>query len=307
MEEIQELQSIIRDFINSPRKQFALAQGPAGWNMLCSSLDVIGDTELAFNAYMESLKSPATAGELYTLLYGIMQALFIQQDAVKHTIEALGLEPITNLVLDDIRKARNESTGHPTKRGNGKSFNFISRVSMSRSGFTLMTTFPDQDPKFRYVNVVQHINDQRDILKTVLTQVIEKLRKEEMDHRAEFKDEKLEQIFPQTLGYYYQKIAETIHGDCPPALGASMLGLITEMIQEFKSALDKRGIRQARNMEDFDFIEYPISELRKFFNAPAESKLNAKDAYIFMAFIKNQTDQLIQFARELDEEYSSSV
>jgi hypothetical protein len=247
MEEIQQLQSIIRDFINSPRKQFALGQARAGWNMLCSSLDVIGDTELAFDAYMENLKSPATTGELYTLLYGIMQALFIQQDAVKHAIEALGLEPISNLVLDDIREVRNDSMGHPTKRGKGKSFNFITRVSMSRSGFTLMTAFPDQDPTFRHVNVVQHINDQRDILKTVLTQVIEKFRKEEMDHRAEFKDEKLERIFPQTLGYYYEKIAETIHGGRPPTLGASMLGLITAFIKSRIRVWTTRNIRGKRH------------------------------------------------------------
>lgn len=72
--------------------------------MLCSSLDVIADTELAFDAYLENLHSPATTGEFYTLLYGIMQALFIQQDAVKHVIEALALEPVPNPVLNAIRE-----------------------------------------------------------------------------------------------------------------------------------------------------------------------------------------------------------
>jgi len=92
-------------------------------------------------------------------------------------------------------------------------------MTMSRSGFTLMTTDPDQNPIFRHVNVVKLINDQRDILPTFLQQVIEKLRKEEMDHRAQFKDEKLEDIFPGTLGYFYQKIAETIDGGIPGKMG----------------------------------------------------------------------------------------
>ena len=117
-----------------------------------------------------------------------------------------------------------------------------------------------------------------------------------MDHRAEFKDEKLELVFQQTLGYYYEKIAEASHGGRPPALGASMLGYITDMMEGFESALDKRGIRQARNMEDFDFIEYPIGELRKYFEAPTESKLNDKHASIFLTFIQGQTDWLVRFA-----------
>ena len=309
MQDISRLTSIIRDFINSRRKQHILIQVRHDWNRLTSSLDVIGDTEMAFDAYIEHLNDPATYGELYILLYGLMQALFIQQDAVKNTMESLGLEYISHPILDDIREARNDSTGHPTKRRSGKNQTsiFISRATMSRSGFMLMTTYSDRNPTFRHVNVVKLINDQRDILSTFLQQVIEKLRKEEMDHRAEFKDEKLENIFPQTLGYFYEKIAESIDGGMSPAFGATMLGNITDMIQEFKNALDKRGLLQAHNMDDLDIIEYPIAELRKYFETPTESKLNDKDANIFLAFIRSQTDSLITFAREIDEDYSESV
>ncbi len=219
------------------------------------------------------------------------------------------MEYTSDPILDNIREARNDSIGHPTKRRSGKNqtSTFISRMTMSRSGFMLMTTYSDRNPAFRHVNIVKLINDQRDILPTFLQQVIEKLRKEEMDHRAEFKDEKLENIFPQTLGYFYQKIAESIDGGMPPAFGATMLGYITDMIQEFKNALNKRGLLQAHNMDDLDIIEYPITELRKYFETPTESKLNDKDANIFLAFIRSQTDSLITFAREIDEDYSESV
>jgi len=53
MASISELEQDIRKFINSPRKQFHLLKDAEAWNRLCSSLDVIGDTELAIDAYFE--------------------------------------------------------------------------------------------------------------------------------------------------------------------------------------------------------------------------------------------------------------
>jgi hypothetical protein len=296
----------IRDFINARRTQHILAQARPNWNSLTSSLDVIVDTEMAFDAYLERLQDPATHGELYVLLYGVLQALFIQQDAVENMMESLALEYPPHPILRDIRETRNDSIGHPTKRRSGKhqTSTFISRMTMSRSGFMLMTTYPDQNPTFRHVNVVTMIDDQRAILPTLLQQVIEKLRKEDMDHRAEFRDEKLEHIFPHTLGYFYQKIAESIDGGLPGTIGTMHLDYITKMIQEFQQALDRRGLLQAHDMEDLDVVMYPIARLRKYFETQEESGLNAKDARIFLAFIRSRTDGLIQFAKELDEEYS---
>jgi ribonucleotide reductase beta subunit family protein with ferritin-like domain len=103
-------------------------------------------------------------------------------------------------------------------------------MNMSRSGFALMTTYSDRNPTFRHVNVVKLINDRKGTLPTFLQQVIDRLRKEEMDHRSEFKDEKLENIFPSTLGYFYRKIAECIDGGMPGTFGATLLGYITDMI-----------------------------------------------------------------------------
>lgn len=67
-----ELEEQIRDFINSPRKQHILLQDHADWNKLCSSLDVVGDTELAIDAYMENINEPASDGQKYLILYGIL-------------------------------------------------------------------------------------------------------------------------------------------------------------------------------------------------------------------------------------------
>ena len=48
---ISEVATRIRAFINSARKQHELLKDSTAWNQPGSSLDVIGDIELAFNAY----------------------------------------------------------------------------------------------------------------------------------------------------------------------------------------------------------------------------------------------------------------
>ena len=71
----------IRDYINDPRKQFELFQNEKKWNQLCASMDVIEDTQLAIGAYFKLESFDAYKGG-YLYLYGILQAFFMQQDAV---------------------------------------------------------------------------------------------------------------------------------------------------------------------------------------------------------------------------------
>jgi hypothetical protein len=308
MKTISELESEIRDYINNPRKQHTLLKDRAAWNKLCSSLDVIGDTELALDAYAK-MPEPESDGEKYIVLYGVLQVLFVQQDAVTHLAESLDIPYSVDSVIKDIREVRNDSIGHPTKRGGGKgrASNFISRNSMSKNGFTLMTTYTNSDTKFQDVNVPQLIESQRNILRITLADVVEKLREEEMKHRDQFKAKRLADVFPQTLSYYFEKIAEAIHGNKPSEFGAIHVKHVIETINRFKDALDERGILEAHDSINYELslIEYPLGELRAFFDSPQESKLNNKDAYIFMFFVSRHIDGLIKIAEEIDEEYAS--
>lgn len=83
MKTIEQLETEIRDFINNPRKQSLLLKDSTVWNKLCSALDVTGDTELAINAYISAINVNSD-GEAYLIVYGILQVLLVQQDAVKY-------------------------------------------------------------------------------------------------------------------------------------------------------------------------------------------------------------------------------
>ena len=133
MQTISELEKEIRGKINTPWKQNALLQDSAAWEMLCSCLDTIGDTNLALDAYQE-LEWPQEGGARYIVVYGALQVLFVQQDAVANLADALGITYEPDPTLKRIREVRNDSIGHPTKRDRDVRFNFISRPTLKKTG-----------------------------------------------------------------------------------------------------------------------------------------------------------------------------
>ena len=139
--------------------------------------------------------------------------------------DALDLEYEAEPSLKRIRDVRNEAIGHPTKRGRGKNATFhqISRISITQRGFDLMTMDTSGDAHVSDVDVVELIGLQRDALRSTLTNVIKKLERVEMEHREKFRGEKLVEAFPETLGYTFEKITETIYSIHTVELGNVLL------------------------------------------------------------------------------------
>jgi hypothetical protein len=147
---IHSLEQSVRDFINTTRYQFELLKDSSNWNQICSSLDTIGDTILSINDYKES-NYPDNTGLKYIFTYGVLQALFIQQDAMRHLSEAFDLQHTPSEKLKNIRTIRNAAIGHPTKN-NVKSvnyYNYISRISLHKWGFTLLRSSGDGKRLYR--------------------------------------------------------------------------------------------------------------------------------------------------------------
>jgi len=190
MQAIRDLESGIRDFINDSRSRHVLLQDTAAWSQLCSSLDIIGDTGLAIEAYCRH-EDPADLGERYLLVYGILQVLFVQQDAVEDLAEALKLPYFPVPELRDIREIRNKTTGHPTKRGDPKkgtaTSHFLSQHSLSKSGYQLLTTYADGRSEFMDVNIFSLMRRQQGVVRKVLAATLKALEQAEMEHQTSSK------------------------------------------------------------------------------------------------------------------------
>ena len=76
----------IRKLINSPQKHYELRQNKALFSQLCSSLDVIEDTEAAITAYTEKDFGEDKPSH-YLAVYCLLQAIYVQQDAVINLCE----------------------------------------------------------------------------------------------------------------------------------------------------------------------------------------------------------------------------
>ena len=192
-----------------------LSKNLALWNQLLSCLDVVEDTELAIAAYLDR-EFGESDGAHYLAVYGLLQALFIQQDAVRYLCESLGmLNPLdNNSRLEKIRDIRNDTIGHPTKRnrkrGQPTSYNFISRHSLKSNRLELMSLFSNGTPKFADVSIPDLIAEQRTCLSEILTSVISELEQKEKAHKEKFRMEKLVSVFPGTLSYAFGKVSDRI-------------------------------------------------------------------------------------------------
>ncbi len=157
--------------------------------MLCSCLDVIEDTDCCLDAFLttdldhfDDKDQHLADGNKYMYIYGTLQALYLQQDAVTHLTESLKIPYASGPALKKIREIRNASVGHPTKQDRPTKepirSNFISRISITNQAFELVTTYEDGRPDCSEdVNMPKLITTQRRIFIGVLENVIKTLQK----------------------------------------------------------------------------------------------------------------------------------
>src|SRR5260370_41892901 len=78
---LQDLASQFRNLINQPRRHYALFQRQRNFNFICSAMDIIDDILFALRSYTEQHHDDQ--GLAYLEIFGVLQALSVQQDAVR--------------------------------------------------------------------------------------------------------------------------------------------------------------------------------------------------------------------------------
>jgi hypothetical protein len=306
MTQTQELEHDIRGLINAPRKHAALVADRLAWAKLCSSLDVIGDTELAIASYLRREAGPEDTGELYLLMYGVLQVLYVQQDAVKHLAEALGISYTRSTALSTVRNTRNDATGHPTSSSYGKAFNFISRITIFAGGFHMLTMKKDGTNETKQVNVPALIDQQRTEVDAALDMVAAKLREEETEHRRKFRAVLLTSYFNQ-LDYFSGKLSEALLAG-QTQMASGMLELLTEKMAALRADLEQRGLlgKYVSTREFIAALEHPVARLREYL-AGSLPGWTPEDADVFRSFLWSKINDLAGVAAEIDAEYNEDA
>lgn len=206
---ITEISHQIRELFNNStiKKTQVYSRKQSGdWNQFCAALDTLEDTCLAIEDFQKNpndlfIKNP------YLATYGLLQALFIQQDAVNFL--KISLFGISNKIdwkdnkyseLFKIRQVRNETIGHPVKKENkGNKSKYendeitsctIDRSSLSKDGFRYMLWMYSKT-EGKTIKFADIISQQDKHLGNELEMVMKEIQKEEKEHKTKFKNEKL--------------------------------------------------------------------------------------------------------------------
>jgi hypothetical protein len=309
---VRDLETKVRDCINRPRLHHALYTNDLkAFNVICSALDVIGDTTMAIDAYAR-LEESGDYGVRYLRLYGLLQALFIQQDAAEHILESLDIGcDVPREELLYVREVRNKAIGHPTKRERRpkqkipQSSHAIARNSLRLDSFMLMSFMEDGEVQNTFVQVADLVAQQEIGIAQILLSALKRLREREEEHRMKFKNQSLAEIFPSTIDYYFQKLYAGCRGGESSEFTMIHVDLLCEILASFRAALAERGIipAYAHVLHELDDAAYPLGEVKKYIAGDSSSTLNAKSGRIFVFFLEHQFRALLDLAQAFDKEY----
>ena len=297
----------IRDILNHPWKKLVLFQDLIKWDKTWASLDTLEDTEEAIKYYLSLTDfGPFNGG--YLFVYGILQALILQQDALNNLVFALFGEKIDLKnkypELYKIREHRNNSIGHPTKRGNDNSFHMIGRHSISKKGFALLSYYPNtgEETKLEDICILECIESQEKLLNKILSKTMDELKNELNKHKSKFKGDKIKDKIPNSFDYHVSKLYEHIYRDYPNV--KMDFKIVNETFQNIKIEVERRYFKvDALNGLDhtIKILEYIINRLE---NTLIDNKIQDEyELLIFIDALKQNSKELFEMVEEIDKDF----
>lgn len=285
----------IRDIINEPRRRRVLEGDLPRLYQLVACLDVIEDAEYAIDAHTKHDRDDF--GSLYLATYGLLQALIIQQDAVGLLMTCLErkYDPHTDRRLKEIRDVRVRAAGHPSRTrprsDRSAEYHSIARVSLSTEGFSMMSaTGPNNS--MEEISLARLKEEQQQAIGDALEALLAQLEREEEDHRALFRDERLAGYLAGVPGAW-ATVRATVAGDDSGPPIAIPAQEIRSAVTSFVAAMNRRGLPL-----------YAMEDGGKRLYAALDRIVNARRRPDDVAFVDRSLAELSQVAAEWDDDYS---
>ena len=210
----------IQRHISRTEKQTEILPNRMRWNKLTSALYVLEDTSWAVEYYLESDYPEDIKGK-YLFTYGLLQALFVQQDAARSIYRGLFEKDIDNNISPHlqaalkVREYRNDAIGHPTNKGESpKNKSDIGQVyaisivqmSLKKESFQYCKYNAKDREKdtIESVDVMKAVEDTAKCINDILKKAVDDLDREFKEYIDKHKDRKMSEIF-NTLHYAEEK------------------------------------------------------------------------------------------------------
>lgn len=156
MQQIIQLLDKLRQALTDQELPGGYFSSPDSSTAIAVAMDTAEDAAEAMLNYERTPFKPDEFGENYLRLYGFLQAVFLQQDALKELQDRFldsGLDIETMSGWLAIRELRNRTTGHPVNYKNSDRI-FIARISLSQWSFQYQIWGTgSQTPLSDYVNL----------------------------------------------------------------------------------------------------------------------------------------------------------
>ena len=315
---IDEQISQIRRIVTTSRMRHKLMATRGRWLQIVCCMDTVEDAQLALEALPQLENRDDSEGLLYLAIYGALQAVFIQQDAVGNLAKALELPFKRDDYpgLKEIREVRHQIVGHPTehKRGKVESYHAISRESLSAAGFRVLSSTRDGQTEFRSIDLQDAISANQRLISRVLVDLRERLEAEVREHKAKFRDKPLLGLFPPSLGYDFEKLHLSFtgsRGSIDRHLAVHAIEVVGGILSDFNQQLTERGmgIDTYPGVElVWNELQYPVKALRFYFGMDSESDVQMPEseaAQIFADYLERKIGELKGMCAEIDADYNS--
>jgi len=301
LDTLQNSATHFRDLVNEPRCHYTLFQQTRKFNLVCSAMDIIDDTIFALRSYAQH--NHDDQGLAYLEIFGVLQTLSIQQDAIRELYRIIAGCPID---LEDqypdikaIRDTRIRVAGHPV--GGLASSHFLVRYTVSKWGFELWKFDQSGSHDAEHVDLLALIKKNTLALDGALRSLNGMIEAEQRSHKEKFLGKSLEEPF-NLLTYFSEKMFQGVSKRNP--IGLVGLESIREIIKNFRVGLEERG----QHFQEADFVlhdipklAYALDKLERYMRG--DETQTEDDAYIVATFIRHEMKHLRQIAKEIDSDY----
>lgn len=288
------------------------------WNRIWSCYSAIKDTDEAIGAYLKNKSANKEDIGLFILkIYGYLQALYVQQDAVKSLVEELRTvnEVQWKFELRDypglqiIRDVRNDITGHPTDRNKRRvKFYFALNLSMSSSDSIFYHEYADNNTEYKEVNTTDLFERQHGEIINIIERIINELETSERLYKEKFKGMRLVDLLkqPQYPSIYHLIDATgNIDQQYNRNQARIVLDELMKSINKVRAEIKKRQITLEGINKYRDDLDYASKKLKSMLSEDNWQSTDPRDAKIFAYYIKTKYEEIIKWAKEIDDYYCS--
>lgn len=271
--------------------------------LVCAAADAIQDADQAIDTYLSADPSITDHGLLYLYTYGVLQAAYVQQDALITMRRAFGLpaKPRHDMPvpMQALREVRNRTVGHPSS-DKSKIASFIQQHSLRIGNIDLFTIEKDDEHNWQSVSINYHLNAHLSSVVDWLSELVEELEDREQKHRVALAaNGSFSALLPSSTDYLVRKVNSASHGPSyeQPDLGIEAKNTLKNAVEEIITRLEEAGLAHhgpAYNLRD------GLRRLDRILPNTETSEEARADVQAYAAYLEKFFGELRRVLKEID-------